>query len=219
MTSPSEEGFTERILRHHPGEATLIAYAAGSLRRQPALVVATHLTACPQCRAAVRLAETIGGVLLADLPPASLSAQALRQTLERLDDVAVTAEQPKRLTPELPSPLDRLTAGRFRWLAPGIHYAELEKTGDGTLGLLRVRPGIALPRHGHGGLELTCVIEGAYGDEGERYGSGDLQEVDEQVSHRLVALPPTDCLCVIAVNGSLRFETWLSRAWAHLLPF
>jgi putative transcriptional regulator len=46
---------------HHPGEATLLAYAAGGLGEGLSLVVASHLSFCPECRANVAAGEAVGG--------------------------------------------------------------------------------------------------------------------------------------------------------------
>ncbi len=62
---------------HHPAEETLLRHAAGTLAPGRALVVATHLPFCRDCRAAIRLGEAIGGTLLADEPGAELASDAL----------------------------------------------------------------------------------------------------------------------------------------------
>ena len=49
---------------HHPDDSLLIEYAAGGLSEAKALLVATHLTLCPQCREAVRQGEVVGAALL-----------------------------------------------------------------------------------------------------------------------------------------------------------
>ena len=68
---------------------------------------------------------------------------------------------------------------RLRWLAPGVRHAVLLRgRTEGTLRLLRVRPGTALPRHAHRGTELTLVLEGAFADETGRHGPYDLVEVE-----------------------------------------
>ena len=95
---------------------------------------------------------------------------------------------------------------RLRWLAPGLRHAVLLRgPADGTLRLLRVRPGTALPHHAHRGTELTLVLEAAFADETGRHGSGDLVEVEGEESHRPVAEGPADCVCLVATEGRLRF--------------
>ena len=96
---------------------------------------------------------------------------------------------------------------RLRWLAPGVRHAVLLRGGpaDGTLRLLRVKPGTALPCHAHRGAELTLVLEGAFTDEAGRHGPGDLLEMEGEASHRPVAEGATDCICRVATGGRVRF--------------
>ena len=66
---------------HHPHDDLLMSYAAGALSESWSLAVATHLSFCPECRASVQLAETVGGVLLADTPDQELSPNMLDKVL------------------------------------------------------------------------------------------------------------------------------------------
>ena len=49
------------MISHHPSDDSLAHYAAGNLGAGPRLVLATHLSGCPQCRARVRSFEAVGG--------------------------------------------------------------------------------------------------------------------------------------------------------------
>lgn len=199
-------------IRRHPGEATLVAYAAGTLWTAARRVVEAHVQLCQHCRAGVRLAEAAGGALLDGLPPMPLAPGALRRVLARLGEGAAGDQAPsagseaggagKAPSASSPAPGD----ARLRWLAPGVRHAVLLRgPADGTLRLLRVRSGTALPRHAHRGLELTLVLEGAFADETGRHGPGDLVEVEGDASHSPVAEGPVDCLCLVATEGRLRF--------------
>jgi putative transcriptional regulator len=197
-------------IRRHPSEATLVAYAAGTLWVAARPVVQGHLDLCAHCRAAFGLAEAVGGALLDELPPTPLSPDALRRVTERLGGRASTPAQPAAspaaVAEDAAMSPPRLRDVRLRWLAPGVRHAVLLRgPADGTLRLLRVRPGTALPRHAHRGMELTLVLEGAFADETGRHGPGDLVEVDEATTHRPVAGGLTDCVCLIATEGRLRF--------------
>lgn len=200
-------------ISRHPSEATLVAHAAGILWRAARPVVQGHLDLCPRCRAGFDLAEAAGGALLDELPPTPLAADALRQVSERLGGRAGKPAPPAMLPApavvpdaELKGALHAARNTRLRWLAPGVRHAVLLRgPADGTLRLLRVKPGIALPRHAHRGTELTLVLEGAFTDETGRHGPGDLLEVEEEASHRPVAEGATDCICLIATEGRLRF--------------
>ncbi len=54
----------DRIPQHHVPDDVLIAYASGSLSASQSLLVATHLTLCPLCRARVEQAEAVGAALM-----------------------------------------------------------------------------------------------------------------------------------------------------------
>ena len=207
-------------VRHHPSETTLLTYASGGLAPLAGLVVATHVSFCPHCRVPVRVVERAGGLLLEDLPPASLAADTRERFFARLDAAVEPPAPVDGADSGWPPPLHGLRAGAYRWIGPGVHFAELARSGDALLGLLRLRSGVALPPHGHRGLELTCVLEGAYQDAARRFGPGDLEEADARISaHRPIACGPSDCVCLVATHGRLRFATVLSRLWQPLQPF
>jgi len=183
----------------HPSEATLITRAAGTLPPLHGQVVAMHIADCPGCRAAVRFGEALGGALLETAPPATLAPAALSRSLARLDEVV----------PE-PPPADPVTVvgRRRRWrpLAPGIRLMPLvPRDATGTrLDLIRVAPGVALPRHDHRDRETTYVLAGAFVDESGEYRAGDIAEGDAGLDHRPRALAGADCVCLIATTGALR---------------
>ena len=200
-------------IQHHPSEATLAAYAAGALWKAAGPVVQGHLDLCPRCRAVFDVAEAVGGAFLDELPPTALSPDALRRVAERLGaETGVPAQQPPPQASAIVGGVaavapHSLRDARLRWLAPGVRHAVLLRGGpaDGTLRLMRVRPGTALPRHAHRGMELTLVLEGAFSDETGRHGPGDLVELEGEESHRPVAEGATDCVCLVATEGRLRF--------------
>ena len=150
-------------IRHHPDDATLVAYAAGAVTEGISLVVAAHLDLCPQCRARVRDATDLGGTLLAGLDPAPLGEGALAAALARIgggpDAQPDPVQRPRprsvgglpaTLAPWLPTGLDGVS---WRALVPGIKHFRFPgvDSGGGTVRLLAIAPGTALPHHGHGG--------------------------------------------------------------------
>ena len=218
------------IASRHPSAATLASYVAGNLGQAAGTTVAAHLLHCEHCITMAARAEDVDGLLIAELPPSPLNPDALQRTMDRIRDVP--APQP---TAPFAKPavahyrgaaliLDRLglPAPKLRWVAPGIRMAVLlqerwRHNDSETLFVLRIRPGTALPDHGHVGTELTCVLEGAFADEGGYYGVGDVAEAEEDVRHRPVAEGPTDCVCLIATRGRLRFSGLIGRlAGAYL---
>ena len=187
------------MITRHPTEPTLAAYAAGSLPYAIGLIVATHLGQCPTCRRALDTLEATGGALLEDLPPVSLAPAALDQLLGRVDEPA----PPSRpiLNPDLPAPLNRTPLGRWWPAGRGIRYRPLRTTGPAWGGLLLVQPGRSLMPHGHIGLELTCVLSGAFVDGDHEYGAGDLAEPAADHDQPPIVIGTDPCLCVIATEG------------------
>jgi putative transcriptional regulator len=199
------------MIRHHPSEVTLLAYAAGTLAEPHPRVVAVHVARCPACTAVLRQAEQVGGALLDSLSPASLQPDALTRTLARLDAPASMAEpEPVAVT------LDALAKGRWRWTGPGIAMMPLVPRGpnDSRLDLVRAMPGTGLIEHSHSDFETTCVLQGAFGDVTGEYHVGDFAEADGGLAHRPTALPGEECICLIATSGRLRARGllgWLVR--------
>jgi putative transcriptional regulator len=58
-----------------------------------------------------------------------------------------------------------------------------------------------VPHHRHEGLELTLVLEGAFGDETGVYRRGALVVADEGLNHRPYVPGTEDCLCLTASEG------------------
>jgi putative transcriptional regulator len=215
---------------HHPSDALLVAYGAGSLGEGLSLAVAVHLAQCPDCRATLAEVEALGGALLEDLPPAPLESLSLSATLDRLEREEAPGNPCKamRIRPRcsrpagpaaasLPGPLrsyvPSLETLSWQRLAPGVRRVELlpRTSSGGAAQLLRIAPGTALPHHGHGGLELTVVLSGHFADELGRYGPGDLAEVDGDTNHQPIADSHRDCICLIATDAPLRFTGLMGR--------
>lgn len=207
-------------LRRQPSEERLLAYAAGTLSAPEAVVVATHLALKPQTRPWADLGRAVGGALLEEAEPVSLDAGARDAALARLDDPAPAEEQvvPKSADPSLPEPLRGLPLGPWRWAGPGVHVREVigPRDGDCRVILLRIAPGQCAPRHTHGGVELTCVISGAYATEDGVFAQGDLEEADPNVTHQPRVVSPEPCLCVAALDGQIVLPGRLGRL---LAPF
>lgn len=212
---------------HHPSDALLLEYAAGTLVEAVSVVVAAHAELCPQCAAAIAEAEAIGGELLdavepVDLQPGSLEAVMARIAIEDGESRDHAHHAP---LPDLGFPLPRVlracvaASGGWRWVAPGVRQMPLLRDDDGGwLRLLRVRPGAWLPRHGHGNLEATLVLQGGFTDQAGSYRPGDMAEVDADVSHRPVVDPGEDCVCLVGFDQPLHFP-WPISWGARLLGF
>lgn len=217
--------------KHHPGEATLLAYAAGGLGEGLSLVVASHLAFCPQCRGTIVEGEAVGGTLLEDLAPAALEGGARERMLALIDKTAplpAPAAAPRPAAdPLVPAPLAAylgrsLAAIEWRSLAPGLRQFEIvphDLMGGANLRMLRIAPGKKISRHGHTGTELTLVLSGAYSDELGRFGRGDVAETDEDIVHEPLSERDADCICLIATEGPLKFDSLIARTVQRFTGF
>jgi putative transcriptional regulator len=188
------------VITHHPSEATVTAYAAGTLSEGLALVVATHLMSCPACRGLTRRLEAVGGVMLEDLPPAAMAPDALSMVLARSERPLVPPP-PRPVEPGLPPPLNHCVYGKWLQVGLGIRWRPMRVGGAAWAGLLQIAPGRSLPRHGHEGPELACVLSGNFTDANGRYEAGDVAEPDGDGDHQPRVDGPQSCLCVIASEG------------------
>ncbi len=225
---------------NHPSSAVLLDHANGSLAVAHDRVVTTHLLGCSTCQDAVRFLETVGNLLLAGSERVAPPPGLFDELLLSIDRTGAVGDGHGRAVEEartrrevggtvLPLSLEGLRPGRLRWLAPGIRHSTLWHDDRGTLHFIRVSAGVALPAHRHRGLELTCVLSGAFrdGDEGTRYTTGDVSEEDDADDsvpvrgrdHLVVAEPPEDCICIMATTGRLRFRGWMARLLQPVMPF
>jgi putative transcriptional regulator len=205
---------------HHPGTPLLLSYASGSLTEGLALVVASHLNFCSQCRNDVRDAEMLGASLLENLEPYSMNSNSLNLILDKIDDTiqekivynykSHDSEIPEPLWNYLNSPLDNLS---WKFLAPGIRQVTIPAdTGiNGTARLFKITPGTTLPIHTHSGMELSLVLRGSYSDELGRFQPGDVADVDQDDKHQPIADTDQDCICLIATEGPTVYEGILNK--------
>ncbi len=215
-------------IRHHPDDATLVAYGAGSISEGFSLLLAAHLEHCPRCRGRVVETEMLGGSLLETLEDAPLSGGGFDAVWARVcaDEEPAAPPSPPPSQPRadgLPAVLAAHLPGglegiRWRTLAPGIkqHVLRDVDCGNGTIRLLSIAPGTTIPQHGHGGSELTLVLKGSFMDQIGRFQAGDVADVDVGIHHQPVADTSEPCICLIATDERLRFSDSLSRM---LQPF
>lgn len=204
-------------ITHHPDGATLMSYAAATLAEPLAAVVACHLSMCPHCRGEVADLERMGAALMLSTP--KRSGDTLLELRRRPEPpISPAPRQIGRRDERLPSPLVAaydLAMERIPWrrLGPGVwhHRLALRQNGEGDLRLLRIAAGRKMPDHGHGGAELTLMLEGSYSDVTGEYRRGDVQDVDEGVEHQPVVGKDGDCICLIASDRPARFKTLVGR--------
>ena len=202
-------------IRHHLSDQLLMAYSAGELPEAFGLVVATHLTMCDDCRARAAAFDAVGGALV---EAASGPVGPMDDMLARI--LALPQSRPETPAPRrrsiLPAPLADYAGGdldavRWRPVGMGVRQAILPTDKGATARLLYIPAGQSVPDHGHRGMELTLVLQGAFRDETDRFGRGDVEIASENLNHTPVAEPGADCICLAATDAPLRFRSFIPR--------
>ncbi len=211
-------------ISRHPDATTLISFAAGTLAEPLAAVVAAHAAMCRQCTLELGDLDVLGAELLLGQSGAQRNLIA-----DRLDRPAATRTRntaAREANPEerLPAPIARaygLTFENIPWkrLGPGVwhHRLPLSPETKGDLRLLKIAAGRLMPDHGHGGGELTLVLDGAFSDVTGTYVLGDLQDVDESIEHKPLTDPVAGCICLIASERPAQFKGLFGRLFQPLI--
>jgi len=209
-------------IEHHPTEELLAAYAAGTLDHGQHIAIATHLVACRECRDFCHAIEEIGGALMTDLTPSPMSDRALAEVEARLNEPPVPLPAGPLLgppeVPGLPAFVRGYRFGPWTWIAPSVHLRriELPHASATRVFLLKAGPGTKLLQHTHTGIEMTCVLSGAFRHDNTRYGPGDFDSGDDTVDHHPTVEPDEECVCLVAMHGELELRGLFGRI---LQPF
>lgn len=209
------------MIRHHLSDDLLTGYCAGSLPEAFSLLVATHISVCDDCRARMHSFDAVGGVLLDSAPSAAMSEGALAATLARITGTRPEARPQPAPRGLFPAPLRAYAGGdaeavRWRAAGGGVRQAILPTAAGASARLLYIPGGVAVPDHGHRGRELTMVLQGAFRDETDRFGPGDVEIADEALKHSPVAESGEACICLAVTDAPLRFSGLVPRL---LQPF
>lgn len=206
-------------ITHHLTDDLLLGYASGILPEAFNLVVATHVSLCDECRARLATFEALGGSVLDTGDGVEMSEGSLEATMRLIaggpKDAIRTAPTPRRQG-IFPAPLVEYAGGgpeavRWRSIGMGVKQAILPTSKDATVRLLHIPGGASMPDHGHRGMELTLVLQGAFRDETARFGPGDVEIADEGMEHTPVAEEGDVCICLAATDARLKFSALLPR--------
>jgi lipoprotein-anchoring transpeptidase ErfK/SrfK len=74
----------------HPSDMDLLGFAAGKLIERERDAIAGHASECERCREFVTAMEHIGGILLEELPPASMASGSLSEAIARIEQPDLT---------------------------------------------------------------------------------------------------------------------------------
>lgn len=200
-------------ITHHTPDALLASYAAGNLSQPFALVVAAHVSLCLECRAALEAHQAVGGAILDTTDATSVSADLKTNLLAMLDE-PFTPEPTYSRSGVFPGPVMEALKGqppRWKSLGLGVRQNILSRGQEGSVRLLYIPPGQAIPDHSHNGMELTLVLQGSFSDETGRYAAGDLEVADEDLDHTPIADMGAPCICLAATDAPLKFGALLPR--------
>lgn len=224
-------------VRHLVPDELLLDYTVGSAAPGRALLVASHLEMCEASRKRFAMLQAVGGALLESLEGESLQQVSAEGVIARAEAMVSDDARPRphegttappgplggRLRGiELPAPLLRyareVEAGRaWRRLGRGVEAAVLSaSTPRGKTQLLWARRGVCILDHTHVGEELVLILKGAFWDDGEYFGPGDVALKDSASTHAPVIDDAEDCLCLSVTEGPIRFVGpygWLFNAF------
>ncbi len=217
-------------INHHPSIEMLCEFATGRIDTGSSILIAAHLGMCSACQQHIRILNAVGGVFLNDAIPEVMSDDALAHVLARIDvmsehETRNTTTQPhydgkaQEIPPYLPQPARLHRLSRWQWIGPGIHRRSLElpEASGARVFLLKAAPGTRMPDHTHTGTELTLVLKGAFRHAGGRYGPGDFDEADDTVDHQPIVEAGEECVCLVAMQGSLALKGNLGRLLQPLI--
>lgn len=212
-------------IRHHPPLELLLDHATGNDDPAHSLLIATHLSVCPACRADVRAYEAVGGELLNAIEPVAM----LHGPLDPASSAPPLAMpvHPVATSYRLPQPLrsvigDNPDLLRWRWIGGGLYQHKIRLQGGDRqvlVRLLRIENGGRLPLHTHTADELTLVLEGSYSDETGTYCAGDVQFGDCDVVHEPAVAAGETCLCLAVSCAPIRLARWPWRLFNFLFRF
>lgn len=203
-------------IKHHLSDQLLMAYSAGQLPEAFNLVAATHLSMCDDCRAALGAFDAVGGAIVDVDDAAAVSDGSLDATFALIAAQTPAAEYRAPAPGIFPAPLAKYVGGdldavKWRSLGMGVRQAILPTDKGASVRLLHIPAGQAMPDHGHRGMELTLVLQGAFSDGVGRYNRGDLDVETEKTQHTPVAEAGLPCICLAATDAPLRFTGFIPR--------
>ena len=203
-------------VKHHLNEQLLIGYAAGILPEAFSLVVATQMSMSDEARARLASYEAIGGGLLEDSDEAEMKPDAFKQTLKEINIPITKSPLPPMVEGIFPEPLQKyvgndLNAVKWKNIGRGVRQAILKTDKHATARLLYIPAGTAMPNHGHNGLEMTLVLQGAFHDKEDCFSRGDIEIGDESIHHSPTASDDGPCICLAASDAPLKFTSLLPR--------
>jgi putative transcriptional regulator len=234
----NEQNITEKTKKDEVIGALLLDYAAGVLESPLEILVETHISLNAASAKQLRMLMQLGGILLEECEPVSLSEGALdavmaeiargevdEQTAKQDNVVAFTpSHEAKDVTvAHLPRPLadyipDLSCDKSWRKISKGLSQCRIQFDGtDVEANIYRIAPGTSIPVHSHEGTEVTLVLSGGFTDETGAFGPGDIAIQETGATHKPVADDDGECI-VFAINeGNIRLASPIGRVLSYLV--
>ena len=188
-------------------ESLLIDYAGGSLPLALEVLVETHISMNPSSARSIRMLLQIGGALMENSEPVSMSEGSFERLMEEFDcgEEEMPNNEVSNDNDKLPLPLrnyvsDNNSSKNWRRIGIGLSEQAVEfGDGFGTAKLYKIAPGCGVPSHSHDGNEVSLVLSGGFTDEYGSYGPGDISIQETGAIHKPIADADGECI-VLAVN-------------------
>ena len=169
----------------------------------------------------MRMLMQLGGILLEDAEPVSLSEDALKNVMDQLGQFDKDTDEMFAKTSDhvewLPHPIASYVPKsdcQQSWRRVGIGIMETDidfGEAGGKAKVYRIASGTAVPIHTHTGAEVTLVLSGGFTDETGSYGPGDISIQEAGGEHQPVADDDGECM-VLAVNeGEIKLTGPIGR--------
>jgi len=212
-------------IKHHLTDEILMGYSAGSLPEAFNLMVATHISLCDACRAQLAACDAVGGALMerSKTPSAEMDKGSLAATMAMIAaGPADRISAPSKTIGVLPTPLQDYVGGdlaaiKWRPIGMGVKQAILPTSKQASARLLFIPAGSAMPDHGHHGMEMTMVLQGAFQDEDDYFARGDVEVAGSDLEHTPVADIHEDCICLAVTDAPLKFKGLLPRIMQNFI--
>ncbi len=215
-------------MKNCPDLATIISYSSGALSKSFALLVSSHIEKCDHCRRNIDRCCEMGGSFLDAEENTALENNSYALFLDKLEESKNTERQLSvkdtfDKSSEVPVSLQRhigrdLSSLKWSFLAPGIKKCsvKIDEKENKHLTFLKIKSKKKIPEHSHLGSELTLVLKGSFDDENGRYMAGDIADHDHTSRHEPVVTSDEDCVCVIATDGPLIFNSLIANIFQSI---
>ena len=205
-------------------DALLVDYAAGALSQPLEILIETHLAMNPESAKTMQMLMQLGGILLEECEPVSLSEDALEKVMSAIAEdekplQKVTHSENSFLPRPISDYIPDLSCTKS-WRSAGIGIARHDvkfSQSDMRATIYRIQPSRAVPSHSHTGSEITLVLAGGFSDESGTFGPGDIAVQEAGEAHKPVADADGECI-VFAVNeGDIRLAGPFGRVFSLLV--